>query len=90
MSENLSDLDDHSHQDMHSKEPSQHRSIVLDNNENVKEETEHDTLIHDEEDPLDRCPPDFELCRKHRDANRVKDLDMRHAVNKDLNDEKMY
>lgn len=53
------------------------------------EETESVTITR-EEDPLDKSPPNFELCRKHRDANRVKDLHHKNAENKDLSDERMY
>lgn len=42
------------------------------------------------EDPLDRCPPDFEWAKKHREANRVKNLDARNTASKDLSDEDLY
>lgn len=42
------------------------------------------------EDPLDKCPPDFEFAKKHREANRVKDLHARKIADKDINYKKMY
>ena len=43
-----------------------------------------------EDDPLDRCPPDFDWAKKHREANMVKNLDAKNLVNKDLEDEELY
>ena len=42
------------------------------------------------EDPLDKCPPDFAWARKHREANMVKNLEMRNIVAKDVENEDLY
>ena len=42
------------------------------------------------EEILDRCPPDFNLARKHSEANRVKDLVRKNTKIKDLDDEELY
>lgn len=42
------------------------------------------------EDPLDKCPPDFAWARKHREANMVKNLEMRNLVAKDVENEDLY
>ena len=61
--------------------------VLIDSPHNHNEETQGD---EDEEDPLDACPPNFELAKKHRDANRVKNFGMRNVGNKDINDERMF
>jgi hypothetical protein len=42
------------------------------------------------EDPLDKCPPDFAWARKHREANMVKNLEMRNLTVKDVQNEDLY
>jgi len=42
------------------------------------------------EDPMDKCPPDFEWAKKHGNANMVKNLDVRNTISKDLDDDNMY
>lgn len=48
------------------------------------------STLGDMEDPLDKCPPDFEWARKHGEANMVKNLDARNLAGKDLQDEELY
>lgn len=85
MSEHLSEVGDSKEQV--NKDEEDAKEAPPESPDNYNDNTEAD---EEEDDPLDACPPNFELAKKHQDANRVKNLDMRNIANKDLNDERMY
>mmetsp|Transcript_19104 Transcript_19104/g.22019 ORF Transcript_19104/g.22019 Transcript_19104/m.22019 type:complete len:85 (+) Transcript_19104:1-255(+) len=67
-------------------EPSIHSDV---SKNNLKNQNSLDN-ISEIDDPLDQCPPDFKQCWKHRDANKVKNLDQRNAVAKDISNYEYY
>lgn len=87
----LSDLKDQS-EDLSLPESMNHShsNNQLKEHKMPRNSTEEDLVLTTQDDPMDKCPPDFSFAKKHREANRVKNLDMRNMLNKDMNDERMY
>lgn len=73
-----------------SEEDNSHARVMPEGGDNEAQTAEVQRSNTDNEDPLDKCPPDFRWARKHAEANMVKNLDVRNAISKDLNDEDMY
>lgn len=48
------------------------------------------SVLAEEEDLLDNCPPDFSLAWKHSDAHKVKNLELLGIASKDMEDEEKY